>query len=90
MSTWGFAPSPFFYIFIFSFPVFCFVFPIFPIVTMYPVFVRLGPSPRLKLQLKGLDQSITLNSHIATTNHQQTFFQFQDTHPVENQYLISS
>ena len=37
-------------------------------------FVRLGPSPKLKIQLKDLDQSITLNSHITTTtHHQQTF-----------------
>ena len=37
--------------------------------------VRLGPSPKLKLELKGLDQSRTLNSHITTTHHHppQTF-----------------
>ena len=37
--------------------------------------VRLGPSPKLKLEVKGLDQNRTLNSHITTTttHHQQTF-----------------
>jgi hypothetical protein len=45
------------------------------------------------LEPKGLDQSRTLNSHITThppppptTN--KLFYQFQDTHPVENQYII--
>ena len=57
------------------------------------LFVRLGPSPKLKLQLKGLDQRRTLNSHIITTHPpppttNKLFFQFQDTHSVENQYLI--
>ena len=33
----------------------------------YASIVRLGPSPKLKLKLKGLDQSRTLNSHSATT-----------------------
>ena len=39
----------------------------------YCVFVRLGPSPKLKLEPKGLDQSRKLNSHITTTHHHQTF-----------------
>jgi hypothetical protein len=35
--------------------------------------VRLGPSPKLKLQLKGMYQRRTLKSHITTHHHQQTF-----------------
>ena len=38
------------------------------------LFVRLGPSPKLKLQLKGLDQRRTLNSHIITHQQQQQTF----------------
>ena len=37
---------------------------------------------KVKLEPKGLDQSRTLNSHITTTT--KLFYQFQDTHPVEN------
>jgi hypothetical protein len=60
-----------------------------------PNIVRLGPSPKLKLKPKGLDQSITLNSHITThppppptTN--KLFYQFQYTNPSENQYISTS
>ena len=52
-------------------------------------FVRLGPSPKLKLQLKGLDQRRTLNSPPPPTTNIR-FFQFQDTHSVENQSIILS
>ena len=56
-------------------------------------FVRLGPSPKPKLELKGLDQSRTLNLRITTTTtttttHHKLFYQFQDTDSVENQYII--
>ena len=51
----------------------------------YCVFVRLGPSPKLKLEPKGLDQSRTLNSHNTTT---KLFHRFKDTYKVENQHIV--
>ena len=43
---------------------------------VYLNIVRLGPSPKLKLKLKGLDQRRTLNLRLTTTTHHpppQTF-----------------